>query len=73
MLEGAGGVVDAGVDDAAVVGAGLQAEAAVAFDDGDLAAAGRELLRDREADDASPNHGNIRIHTGRVSALGEGL
>ena len=65
-LEGAGRIVDARVDDAAVVGAGLGAEAGMALDQADGAPGAGGLSRARQADDAASDHDQIdRFHRAR--------
>ena len=59
-LEAARRVVDAGVDDLAVAGAGAGAEAGRRLDHDHLAPGHRQRSRHREADDARAHHHGVR-------------
>ena len=60
-LEGARRIVDPGMDDAAVVGAGFHPRPGMALEDAHAAAPGAELRGDREPDDTSADHGDIYV------------
>src|SRR5262249_22638676 len=58
-LQRAGGIVDAGVDDAAVVGAGVLSPPRMALEDADRNAARRDRTRRGQAGDAGADDGNV--------------
>ena len=76
-LEGAGRIVKAGMEDAAVAGAGGHAEARELFDEEDVVPAGGELGGRGAADDSAADDENVdAVHGGRIArrvASGEWL
>ena len=60
-LEASGRIVDPGVDDAAVVGAGLHPRPGMALEDADARAARAQLRGNRQADHTGADHGNIDV------------
>jgi hypothetical protein len=69
-FEGVRRIVDAGVDDAAVVRAGLEPVAAVALDDRH-APRRRQLGRDRQPDRPGADDGDIHVHADHRSGGGD--
>jgi hypothetical protein len=60
-LQGAGRIIDPGMDDLGIARRGLGADALGSLGDDDLASGQRQLAGNREADDAGPDHQTIDV------------